>query len=241
MFIFQKTRRFDIAILTGLVVTITLNLVDNQLFAESVTDNFADGAWDDGTPIAWSIVNGSSSSASITDENSLRLDSSSGLIRIGSPTVSQDFLGDAVSIRGEGRVISGYLALSFPNEGHWTFLDSDGTLGIGMGSDTVLASADTSLDPAVDVIVQMDWIGNTVSAWAWHPNNPPVTEDPHVQFVTSRSRSFPSIFVNNGAVAEYASITISDEHLSVVPEPTGVTFLWFGAVACLLTSRRRRG
>jgi hypothetical protein len=213
-------------------------------------DDFENGSATDGSPVQWEAVGGYPNTIFSVLQGDLRVGVSqannSGVVTV--PTV---FLGDTsirAQVRLEGQSNEGVAIFvrGAGSKAHTFQVAADSGLYFGI-TGSPFQRVESDLRPTQeDVILQLDAIGNSITAWAWRPGEPKPTA-PAFSVITNQLPSgFAGVFyapadlpLPTAGTAIYRYVHVAN---MPIPEPSGAPLTAAGGgvlAAALLFGRRR--
>jgi hypothetical protein len=240
-----RYRRSGQSVLIAAVMTILAQEARTQV---GFLDDFSDGRINDASPITWRGFNAGDAPR----------------VENGDLIVSTDSLGQAAdaindrgfgdtSIRAQGRIIEGdYLsvfsrvALSPSYRSYGAAVGADGSVDVyDYASGRTFFTSRTNLNPVnLDVVLQLDVIGNTLSFWAWQAGQP-MPSQPLFRGQDPLNRStfgFTGVstgwgdlrFAKSSGVFRYVHVATSS-----IPEPASYVLVLIGLASGILSRSRR--
>jgi hypothetical protein len=234
------------------VVLASMSVSGPRAFAQAplpFLDDFSDGDPTDGNPVSWTPIGSNPSATHSIQAQDYHLKATGPYA--GAYVEGSGATGD-VSLRAAIRLIEtapgnqgwqwmGFLARGSTVSSNYYFagIGSDGYLSVGKESPYVARARLTDLDPrTVDVNLQLDVVGRTLSLWAWSDEGGvPKPAAPQLVFNDSDLTTGQIGFAYNPHGGSGELIVRSFE---AVPEPSGLALVCFGLAGVLFQWPRRR-
>jgi hypothetical protein len=221
-------------------------LIGSASAATVFFDDFEDGSATDGNPVTWAPIPAWPLTTFSVSGGNLRVGVSTsepnhtGLVAVHAVALGNMSIRTQVRFEGQSNPDEGPGVFvrgdTVNNRAHAFEIASDGGLWFGI-SGSGFQRIDSNLRPTQeDVILQLDAIGNTITAWAWRAGDPMPTTPAFTAITNLLSTGVPGVYKSASvSVQGMSSGTAIFRHVHVadipIPEPPAIALGSLGAIA----------